>query len=180
MTTVEALKEVYVSLGGALTDTYPTIADGAPVSDYVTNPDVIAAISVKATGAVELPAVTAEDNGKLLTVVEGVWDKADTPAVLITCKYKDDPKRLTFPTGVTGAYIKGLIDSGKVVQIVDDWGWVYTITRVSNSSGITFWTNDSESSPALTLRKCVLPPDTNIVKTENIQYIAMAKYLPNN
>ena len=76
-TTVEALKEVYVSLGGALTDTYSTIADGVPVSDYSTNPDVIAAISERAASAgIELPAVTSADNGDVLTVVNGAWGKA--------------------------------------------------------------------------------------------------------
>lgn len=81
LTTVEALKQVYVSLGGELTDTYATIADGVAVSDYVTNPDVIAAIAVKAASAgVELPAVTAEDNGKVLTVVSGKWEAAEIPA----------------------------------------------------------------------------------------------------
>lgn len=41
--TVEALKSVYLGKGGALTDTYPDIADGAPVGDYVTIPDMISA-----------------------------------------------------------------------------------------------------------------------------------------
>lgn len=48
MTTVNALKEVYTSLGGKLTDTYSDIADGAPVGDYGLTPDCIAAISEQA------------------------------------------------------------------------------------------------------------------------------------
>ena len=44
-TTVVALQNLYVKLGGNLTDTYDDIADGIPVSDYVTNPDVIDAIA---------------------------------------------------------------------------------------------------------------------------------------
>lgn len=43
MNTIEALKSLYKALGGALTDVYESIADGAPVADYVTIPDVIAA-----------------------------------------------------------------------------------------------------------------------------------------
>lgn len=47
-TTIKALQELYVKLGGSLTDTYETIADGAPVSDYVTIPDMIQACTQKA------------------------------------------------------------------------------------------------------------------------------------
>lgn len=50
MTTIEALKEVYTSLGGELTDVYDAIADGIAVSDYVLIPDVVSAISQKAGG----------------------------------------------------------------------------------------------------------------------------------
>ena len=80
-TTVQALQELYVKLGGSLTDTYATIANGIPVSDYVTIPDVINAIEEVASsggggGGSSLPAVTAADNDKVLTVVEGAWDKA--------------------------------------------------------------------------------------------------------
>ena len=71
-TTVEALKSLYVALGGQLTDTYDSIAGGIAVSDYVLIPDAIKAISQVVTAA-ELPAVTAEDNGKVLKVVEGKW-----------------------------------------------------------------------------------------------------------
>lgn len=71
-TTVEALKALYVALGGQLTDTYEDIAGGVAVSEYVLIPDVIEAISQVVTDA-ELPAVTAEDNGKVLKVVDGEW-----------------------------------------------------------------------------------------------------------
>ena len=80
MKTVEALKSLYVAFGGALTDTYEDIADGAAVSNYVVIPDVISAIAKKAPSAgVELPKVTASDNGKVLTVVSGKWAKAELP-----------------------------------------------------------------------------------------------------
>lgn len=78
-TTVEALKNAYVELGGNLTDTYESIAGGIPVSDYVVIPDVINAISEKLSTVIEsiskaeLPSVTADDNGKVLKVVDGAW-----------------------------------------------------------------------------------------------------------
>lgn len=46
---VQALRALYVVLGGELTDTYEDIANGVPVSDYAVIPDVIMAISKKAT-----------------------------------------------------------------------------------------------------------------------------------
>lgn len=71
-TTVEALKGLYAALGGQLTDTYDSIAGGIAVSNYSLIPDCIKAITQVVTGA-ELPAVTAEDNGKVLKVVDGEW-----------------------------------------------------------------------------------------------------------
>ena len=69
---VKALQELYVTLGGELTDTYEDIADGVPVSDITTIAEMIQAVGKKA-GAKELPAVTETDNGKVLTVVNGAW-----------------------------------------------------------------------------------------------------------
>lgn len=78
---VTALQNLYVALGGKLTDTYETIADGAPVGNYTVKPDVINAIAqIAATAtAAELPKVSSSDNGKVLTVVSGKWAKADLP-----------------------------------------------------------------------------------------------------
>ena len=45
MNTIQSLKELYVKLGGSLTDTYLGIAGGIPVSDYTVIPDMIEAIS---------------------------------------------------------------------------------------------------------------------------------------
>ena len=47
-TTVKALLDLYVKLGGALTDTYADIADGAEVGNYTTIPDCIEACTQKA------------------------------------------------------------------------------------------------------------------------------------
>lgn len=52
-TTVIALQNLYVALGGELTDTYDDICDGAPVSDYVIIPDVINAIAQLKTSQAE-------------------------------------------------------------------------------------------------------------------------------
>lgn len=75
MNTIEALQGLYVALGGQLTDTYEDIADGVAVSNYVVIPDMISALSKKAPSGSgsSLPTVTAEDNGKVLKVVDGAW-----------------------------------------------------------------------------------------------------------
>lgn len=48
-TTVQALQDVYIQLGGALTDTYAGIAGGVPVGDYTAIPDMVEAVSKKAS-----------------------------------------------------------------------------------------------------------------------------------
>lgn len=74
-----ALQNLYVALGGSLTDTYEDIANGVPVSDYTIKPDIINAIAQQLTEALteiataELPTVTSDDNGKVLKVVDGAW-----------------------------------------------------------------------------------------------------------
>lgn len=78
MSNVDALKELYKEVGGSLTDTYESINDGAPVSDYTLISDVIAACAAKIAGGSlkELPTVAAADNGKILKVVDGAWAAA--------------------------------------------------------------------------------------------------------
>ena len=71
-TTVEALKALYVALGGTAAD----------VADIVLIPDMIEAIAtvaatVAAGAAAELPEVAAKDNGKVLKVVDGEWAVAE-------------------------------------------------------------------------------------------------------
>jgi len=67
---ITALQGLYVVLGG----------DADDVANITTIPDMINAIATVATGVVgaTLPAVTAEDNGKVLTVVDGAWAAAES------------------------------------------------------------------------------------------------------
>ncbi len=68
-TTIVALKNLYVALGG----------DADDVTNITLIPDMINAIAtqaatvVTAANAKELPAVTATENGKVLKVVDGAW-----------------------------------------------------------------------------------------------------------
>lgn len=64
-TTVDALKTLYVALGGSADD----------VKNISLIPDMITAIATVAATATapELPAVTSANNGKVLKVVDGKW-----------------------------------------------------------------------------------------------------------
>lgn len=67
MTTINALKNLYKALGGDLDD----------VENVTIIPDMINAIAEVAGEKVDLPTVTAEDAGKVLTVnAEGEWEAA--------------------------------------------------------------------------------------------------------
>lgn len=80
--TVKALQNLYIALGGSLTDTYSDIADGAPVSNYTLIPDVINACAQIAVPA-ELPSVAKTDEGKVLIVdSNGKWSVGNVPAEL--------------------------------------------------------------------------------------------------
>lgn len=65
MTNVEALKNLYVALGG----------NEADVANLTINADVIEAMAdvCEAVAGAVLPAVTDADDGKVLTVVNGAW-----------------------------------------------------------------------------------------------------------
>lgn len=70
MTNVEALKEVYVALGG-----------NASSFNAQTNPEAIHLISTVIAAAIapELPKVTGSNNGQVLTVDGGKWKAKALP-----------------------------------------------------------------------------------------------------
>ena len=70
MTNVEALKEIYVALGG-----------NANSFNAQTNPEAIHLISTVIAAAIapELPKVTGSNNGQVLTVDGGKWKAKDLP-----------------------------------------------------------------------------------------------------
>lgn len=96
MNTVEALKELYKSFGGKLTDTYDDIADGIPVGNYSVIPDCFAALAEIAGGSIELPVVTQADAGDVLTVGEdGKWTNEEPAKELPTVTSEDAGDVLT-------------------------------------------------------------------------------------
>ena len=66
---ITALQGLYIALGG----------DADDVAELNTIPDMINAIATVALGVAgaTLPAVTAENNGQVLKVVDGAWAVAD-------------------------------------------------------------------------------------------------------
>ena len=76
MTNVEALKEVYVALGGSADD-FATVT---------TNDQAIHLISTVIASAIAgaLPSVSGTDNGKILMVKSGKWAKADAELPKVT------------------------------------------------------------------------------------------------
>ena len=90
MTTVQALREVYKSLGGTGTD----------IKDNMTIPEALLKIATKAAG-VELPAVTAENAGQVLTVnAHGKWAAANIPSQLPAVSATDNGSVLKVVEGV--------------------------------------------------------------------------------
>lgn len=72
-TTIEALKSLYTAFGGSASN----------VADMQTDSEIIKALAtyIAGGGAAELPAVASPaDDGKVLTVVDGVWAAAALPA----------------------------------------------------------------------------------------------------
>jgi len=94
-TTVEALKALYVALGG----------DAADVADITIIPDMIMAIAAIAGSTLELPKVTSTDNGSVLTVVNGKWAKAAIPSQLPAVTVEDAGSVLK--VNESGAWDKG-------------------------------------------------------------------------
>lgn len=73
--TITALKNLYVALGGTAAD----VAEINLIPDMINAIATQAATVVSAANAKELPSVTSSDNGNVLTVVEGKWNKAALP-----------------------------------------------------------------------------------------------------
>ncbi len=68
-TTVDALKTLYVALGGTAAD----VANIVLIPDMINALATVAGSVATAAGTAELPAVTAADNGKVLKVADGEW-----------------------------------------------------------------------------------------------------------
>ena len=137
--TVNSLKDLYVSLGGQLTDTFEVIAGGVPVADYTTIPDVIEACSKIAGSTIELPAVSGADDGKVLKVIDGKWAKG-TDESLPAVTAEDNGKVLKV---ANGAWAPGTDESLPTVTAEDNG----KVLKVANGA---WGVGTDESLPAVT------------------------------
>ena len=77
-------------------------------------------------GGSDLPSVTAEDNGDVLTVVNGAWDKATPTTELPSISQGDNGKVLTVVNGAWGkTSFKPTVHT-------------YTVTYADGSSGVIY------------------------------------------
>ena len=128
ITNVEALQGLYVALGGELS----TVANLTTIPEML---DAIASIASSGAGTA-LPTVTSEDNGKLLTVVEGEWNKADPANQLPTVTSDDNGKVLgvnegewnTIAVPVDTVVIQGTFNLGNYSFTMND----YTLKDVND------------------------------------------------
>lgn len=139
--TVKALQDLYVKLGGSLTDTYNGIANGIKVGLYKRIPDIIEAVKEKASGGAGLPEVTAADNGDVLTVVEGAWAKADAPSggdvlnVGFSVSFTD-PSNPVYSCDTSFADIAAAYASGtQVIATMDGWQASYYVFSADELGG---------------------------------------------
>ena len=127
-TTVEALKDYYVEIGGTSTD----------VEDVVTIPDMIDAITALGGGSL-LPDVTADDNGDVLTVVEGEWTKSapQLPFKIVKASYSDNTITFTNETqkSICEAIKNGqLVVVSTIVNTATNYSLIFNVASVNTNS----------------------------------------------
>ena len=129
-TTVEELRTLYVKLGGSIED----------VAGLQTDAELIDKIEDIYEAGASLPEVTSEDNGDVLTVVDGAWSKAAAPDAGGVVWFNGTISSTTFTLGDNKhlSDIKAALDAGKVVMINDGGNneYCYTVARNRASEGI--------------------------------------------
>ena len=95
-------------------------------------------------GGSGLPEVTADDNGDVLTVVEGAWGKAAPIGggglYIIELKTQPSSSYANLPSGVTYANILAALSEGKLPIL-------HIKTGTSSSNGVHYWIPLSEAKP---------------------------------
>lgn len=127
---LNALKNLYVKLGGALTDTYAGIEGGKPVRDYILKKNVVSACAEKAEGG----------GGGAVSVLE-VTASGNTLTTALTAQEIADLKE-------AGSYLVGNLASGAGQYQQTDIGSINY-----SSSGMTliaYFVNGNENVTALT------------------------------
>lgn len=104
MLTTDALKKLYVAMGGTASD----------VENLTLTPELIDAIAeIYSGGGSSLPAVTSDDNGKALLVQEGAWDKGAIPSNKFIATYTPNETMTSATCDKTHAQILAAYNAGK-------------------------------------------------------------------
>lgn len=124
-TTIKSLQDLYVKLGGELTDTYEGIADGAAVGDYTTIPDMIEAVKEKASSGGG--GGGGSGGGNILNVELALDDPTQT-----------QPENFVFTSELTNRDIWDALNAGKYVSFYfkkSDNDVAYYMFRDANEDG---------------------------------------------
>jgi hypothetical protein len=145
MTTIEALQNLYEALGG----------EPSAVENINTIPAMLSEISGQLSGGGGLPDVTADDDGKVLKVVDGEWDKAEGSNKIYNITYNSMGSQVILSDGKTIGDILKDINNG-VNVILRDFAYFYRLI-INNNNYIKFisWVPTGETSigTPLTLRQ---------------------------
>ena len=110
------------------------------------------------SGGTNLPAVTGTDDGKVLTVVSGAWNKAAVPKELPTVGSTDNGKILEVVAGQwnVGARRDDLptvmpSDAGKILRVTDNGFWAVVdpeFMKIVRLSSMSEYNAISQKDPA--------------------------------
>ena len=143
----EALKWIYASLGGDITD-LAAVDDITAILNAIAKLDTVQKIS----GAKELPAVSSTDNGDVLTVVEGKWAKASPATELPAVSGDDNGDVLTV---VEGVWAKAAPNSGGALFLTmdADTGTLdHTWQEIADAGFAFYWAPAEDSNKIFILR----------------------------
>lgn len=127
-----------------------------------------------------LPSTTSSDNGKVLGVVDGAWDKITAPSGLPSVTSSDNGKVLGVSGGawnkVSGLPSVGDNDNGKFLSVIDN-AWakkdpLYQVDLGSDSVGFTYESgsgNYAEGNPTFLMVDYPFP-DTITVEYDEVRY----------